>query len=80
MTTSPCRSTKCSAVTTKPSVVVSQGVTHRSAAASVQRIHWVVPPIAPPTTRSPAPARLKGMMRSIAATSETDVPFAYMLP
>ncbi len=60
MITSPCRSTKCSAAITKPSVDVSQGVNQSNAAANAQSAHWTSPPSAPPTRTSAAAATLKG--------------------
>ncbi len=80
MITSPWRSTKCSAAITNPSVLVNHGVTQSRSAATAQRTSCVRPPTIPPASTSAAAERLKGTMRRIAATSETDVPFAYIPP
>jgi hypothetical protein len=63
---------------TKPSTVVSQGVTQRRAPVSAQMTDCQSPPSAPPTSTSPAASRLKGTMRKIARISEIDVPRRYM--
>ena len=69
MITSPCRSQKCSAAITNPSVLVNQGVNQSSSAAPAQRMSCGPPPSAPPTRTIAAAVRLNGTIRRIAATS-----------
>ena len=78
MITRPCRSTKCAGRDDEP--LGGREIRRHPEQGGRQRPEHPLrrAPRAPPTITSAAAARLKGTIRRIAATSETDVPFTYM--